>query len=237
MLSVQVEAAPAALREVRLREAEAASTVQSAAESGAAWPELLEAARTQAEKVDRERKTAEAVCDAVGIDATSINFDATVLLLDEGRHKRRTSCCDVRLSLIAFGTVAAVALVSALLFFLAAKKGWIQNPDRPAELAALRAFKASSGDRAGLESWARDDPCSGWAGVSCTGRLWPAVTGINLRGPSSLTGNATVLASLPRLKRLDLGHTKVFGTIPEVRTPAWLAGWLAGWLLHAACWC
>ena len=96
------------------------------------------------------------------------------------------------------------------------------DPFDPVELAALQAFKVSSGNSAELWSWTGDDPCReralGWAGVSCTGLLQPTVTRLRLQGsqssPSDIAGDVATLGPLVRLTDLDLHYTVVFGTIP-----------------------
>ena len=91
------------------------------------------------------------------------------------------------------------------------------DPSAP-ELAALRAFKAS-GSGSGLASWdVGDDPCAGWAGVSCSAAVQRAVSEVRLYsipGTSGLTGDIATLAPLVHLTALGLSYTGVFGTIPS----------------------
>jgi hypothetical protein len=88
---------------------------------------------------------------------------------------------------------------------------------------ALQAFKASGGAASDqpLASWTGTrDPCHGWAGVTCSGFPWPAVTGLDLNTAfgnywfANVTGSIAALAPLAMLERtLNLRNIKVFGNV------------------------
>ena len=155
---------------------------------------------------------------APAVDPTSINVP---LLGGGGRIQlgeqlvETVETCTCSMILAACFCLAFWPVLLGLGVFAAEESG----PFDPVELAALRAFKASSGNSAELRSWTGDDPCRegalGWAGVSCEGVLRPTVTGLSLSG-TQLTGTVPPeLGQLTALTSLQLANTQLSGTIPE----------------------
>ncbi|XP_050374247.1 probable leucine-rich repeat receptor-like protein kinase At1g68400 [Argentina anserina] len=83
------------------------------------------------------------------------------------------------------------------------------NPDA----SALLAFKATSDPSNSLATWnSSSDPCTAWAGVSCTRNR---VSRLVLEG-LTLRGSLSPLAGLTQLRVLSLKHNRLSGPIPDL---------------------